>query len=161
MSSTLLDELNSKRSELKAERERLRQRVKEVDEQLDALNKTLQMFSSEEDEKEDDKYLSEWPSAQSMPSKVTHVLESVGKIMKPREVDKYVRANSTEKVRDNAVAETLSRLARRDELARKDYGESSYYYGLRQWYSDDEDDFAESLKPEQLSSDRNLLSYDQ
>jgi chromosome segregation ATPase len=155
----LIEQLESKRSELVAERERLEAKIAEIDNKLGALEETIDVFREEKSEEfplsklrdrkvAQDKQLSDWPEEASMPEKVLHVFQAVPRIMQPGEMDEYVRENSTEDIRDNAVAETMSRLARQDRLRRKDYGASSFYYGLPDWWREEEGDFKDTVKPE-------------
>lgn len=156
-SADTISDLKEKRSELKMEQEHLEQQMQEVEERLEAIEKTIELFEPDIPSMDEDgrRQLPDWPSGESMPKRVSHVFDKVGRIMQPREVDEYVRANSSGDIRDNAVAETLSRLARQDKLSRKDYGRSSYYYGKKQWWNEEKEDFAESAKPDQWAmSDR-------
>ena len=133
------------------EQERLEQKLQEVKDRLEAITKTMELFEADTlgMNEAEGKQLPGWPHEGSMPKKVSCVLDKVGVVMQPREVDEYVRANSSDRIRDNAVAETLSRLARQDKLSRKDYGQSSYYYGKKQWWDEGREDFVESVKPDQ------------
>lgn len=162
MSSDTLKDLRGKRKELQDKKTSLQQKIEEIDNRLSALDQTIELFEPEKElqRAEKDKIIPHWPSGDTMPERVSHVLEHIDRVMQPHEVDEYVRENSSESVRDNAVAETLSRLARQDKIARKDYGQSSSYYGLKAWYSEEEDDFEESVKPEGLSAARDLLSQE-
>ena len=143
--------LKQKRRELEKKRGRLRERITELDERIDALDKTLGLFdhSASEGDSSVDRLLNGWPVDASMPKKVMFVFEQVNEVMQPREVDKYVRANERPEsdVRDNAVAETMSRLYRQDRLQRKDYEESSSHYGLPSWWDENGKDFYEDVKP--------------
>lgn len=148
-----IGDLKEKRSELKMEHERLEQKLQKLRDRIEAITKTMELFQADTPSIDDEegKQLPGWPSGESMPKRVSHVLDKVGRIMQPHEVDEYVRANSSDDIRDNAVAETLSRLARQDKLARKDYGQSSFYYGEKQWWDKEREDFVGSVKPDQLA----------
>lgn len=148
--SATVSDLRAKRSELKERQEDIRQELKMIDDRLEAINKTIDLFTTEgSNGGGSGKQLPDWPEGQSMPKRVVHVLKQVGRIMQSNEVDEYVRANSSADIRDNAVAETLSRLARQDKISRKDYGENTYHYGLKQWWSEEEGDFIDSAMPDQ------------
>lgn len=155
-------ELKEKLSELKMEQERLEKKLSSIDDKISAVNKTLELFSDDSPPRRDifdlegteiDKQLSEWPEDQSMPQKVLYVFREVEEIMRPGEMDQYIRANSNEHIRDHAAAETMSRLARKEDpqLRRSHYeGFSAYFYGLPEWWSESKDDFVEKYKPHQV-----------
>ena len=144
--------LQEKRQELEEEQNHLQERLAEIDEKLDTLDGAIKILreDSVEDQGEQQtsaRRLSDWPEEASMPKRVLHVFKQVGHVMQPSEMDDYIRTNSAEGIRDNAVAETMSRLARQERLRRKDYGSTSYFYGLPDWWYDGKEDFDDEVKP--------------
>lgn len=145
--------LQEKRQELEEERGRLQERVAEIDDKLDTLSGAIKILREDSVEGQGEQQtsfrrLSDWPEEASMPDRVVHVFNQVGQIMQPSEMDDYIRTNSEDDIRDNAVAETMSRLARQGRLRRKDYGSTSYFYGLPDWWHDRKEDFNDEVKPQ-------------
>lgn len=150
--------LRKKRRELEEEKSRLQNRLAEVEDKLGTLTGAIEILredsagdsTGEKRKQASAKRLPGWPEEESMPEKVLCVFEKVGHIMQPSEMDEYVRTNSGEDVRDNAVAETMSRLARQERLRRKDYGSTSYFYGLPDWWHGSKGDFDDEVKPQSM-----------
>ncbi len=139
--------LKRKVEALKKERERI---VEEYDERIEKLQGALEVLQSDVDlSREKVGGTDEYPSDSTLPDKIVHVLRDEKHIMKPRQIDSHVRDYEPD-LRKNAVAETVSRMAKKDDgrLYRRKYGGNTHYYGLSEWRTEDGKDFKDEFKPE-------------
>jgi DNA repair exonuclease SbcCD ATPase subunit len=158
-----LEALREARREIAEERQEVEERLKELDRKLKSyddviadIEQRLELAiegdnSADPAGPNDWMQVPEWKEDASMPQIVEHIFAHVEKVMQPKTMDDYVRANTDKEVRDTAVSETLSRMARGGRLQRARYESASYsYYGLPAWWDDEAEDFIKEVKPDTL-----------
>jgi hypothetical protein len=153
--NSTLQDLTRKKRELSEKRQELRDELSAVESQLKSLSETIELFKEDADEEQEgneghDMFLPDFPTDKSYPEQILYVLSETERIMQSSEMESYIQANSIGDVRKNAMAETMSRMARKDDprLMRKKYSSSKFHYGLPKWWSASDSDFIDDVKPD-------------
>jgi hypothetical protein len=156
------EESNFVLAQLKKEVKRLKDRrskiVEELDRKIGKLEGAIEVLE-EEKGKTDDKQQSliadssspteraGYPSESTLRRKIIWALERKGEVMRPKQIDSILREREKD-LRQNAVAETVSHMAKEGNLHRKKSGGRSHYYGLQDWKEKKGDDFKDVFLPE-------------
>lgn len=131
------------------------ERINRLEDAIEILNKGgLAQMGGEESstyplEEMEAKPEREFPLDANLPEQIQHVLRDAREIMQPKQIDERIRPHVPD-LRDTAVAESVSRMARKEQLHRQKYNDRSNYYGLQKWKESDSDDFRDEYKPDEL-----------
>jgi hypothetical protein len=146
-SDSIYRRLKRKVETLEDERDRV---LEEYNRKIEKLKGALEVLEDEIQQEIQDTAETDFPHESSLPEKIQYILRSERQIMKPRQIDKRIRQYESD-LRQNAVAETVSRMASEDDgrLYRRKYSGSTHYYGLATWKTSDGHDFRNEFKPEE------------
>lgn len=131
------------------------ERINRLEDAIEILNEGgLAQVGGEESstyplEKMETKPEREFPVDANLPEQIRYILRQAQEIMQPKQIDERLRPHVSD-LRNTAVAESVSRMARKGQLHRQKYNDRSNYYGLQKWKESGSDDFRDEFKPDEL-----------